>query len=244
MPARSLARLALAVSLAATACRAAPEPPSPGERPALGVMTTLPLIWAEAGDVGELLAAEASTGWVRQELAGRFALEPLDTLDEASLAPLKRLVLAQPRALTPAENVALDAWVRGGGRLLLFADPMLTRQSRYAVGDRRRPQDVALLSPILAHWGLELLFDDAQGQGERNHEIVGRAVPLNLAGGFRIIAGSSSCAAAPGAVLVRCRVGKGQVVALADAAVLDDPESGDLALRRAALGHLLGLAFD
>lgn len=243
MPARSLARLALAASLAAATCRAAPEPPPPGERPALGLMTTLPLFWAEAGNMGDLLAAEARPGWVREELDGRFVLEPLDTLDEASLAPLKRLVLAQPRALSPAENVALDAWVRGGGRLLLFADPMLTRQSRYAVGDRRRPQDVALLSPILAHWGLELLFDDAQGEGERNREIAGRAVPVNLAGSFHIIAGSS-CAAAPGAVLVRCRVGKGQVVALADAAVLDDPESGDPATRRAALAHLLGLAFE
>lgn len=243
MFARALAPLALAASLAATACRAAPEPPPSGARPAVGLMTTLPLIWPEAADVGELLAAPADGGWARQELAGRFAIEPLDTLDEASLAPLDRLVLAQPRALGPAENVALDGWVRGGGRLLLFADPMLTRHSRYPVGDRRRPQDVALLSPILAHWGLELLFDDAQARGERLVEIENAPIPVDLAGTLRLSPGAA-CTLAGGGLLARCRLGKGQVVVLADAAVLDDPEEGETGPRKVALGRLLALALD
>ena len=51
--------------------------------------------------------------------------------------------------------------MRGGGRVLLFADPMLTRHSAFALGDRRRPQDVVLLSPILARWRLELQFDES-----------------------------------------------------------------------------------
>lgn len=47
------------------------------------------------------------------------------------------------------ENVALDDWVRAGGARALFADPLLTFNSRFSIGDRRRPQDVATLSPIL-----------------------------------------------------------------------------------------------
>lgn len=206
-------------------------------------MTTLPLIWAEAGDIGELLASDAGQGWVREQLESRFTVAPLDMLDEAALATLDRLVLAQPRALSPEENVVLDAWVRGGGQVLLLADPMLTRPSRFPVGDRRRPQDVVLLSPILTHWGLELLFDDHQAEGERSVEIEGARIPLELAGSFRVKPGAT-CTLSGAGVLARCRLGKGRVVALADAAVLDDPESGALPTRHEALDKLLALAFD
>ena len=243
MFARPLAALALAASLAAGACRAAPEPERPEERPALGLMTTLPLLWAEAADVGELLAADGAAGWVREEIERSHRIEPLDTLEAGALARLDRLVLAQPRALSPAENVALDAWVRGGGRLLLFADPMLTRHSRYPVGDRRRPQDVVLLSPILAHWGLELRFDDSQSEGERLVEVGGAQVPVNLAGSFALGPGTP-CTLTADAVVARCRLGEGSVVIVADAAVLDDPDSSDAAERKAALDRLLALAFD
>ena len=49
----------------------------------------------------------------RQKLLGEFALRPLDTLSEESLAGLDVLLLAQPRALSPAENVALDTCLPG-----------------------------------------------------------------------------------------------------------------------------------
>lgn len=242
MFARPLAALALAASLAAGACRAAPEPDRAQERPALGLMSTLPLLWGEAADVGELLAANGRTGWVQGEIERGYAIEPLDTLDAGAIARLDRLVLAQPRALSPAENVALDAWVRSGGRLLLFADPMLTRHSRYPVGDRRRPQDVVLLSPILGHWGLELRFDDSQVEGDRLVEIAGEEVPVNLAGSFALARGAP-CVLTADALMARCRLGEGIVVIIADAAVFDDAEGAALEQRRYALGHLLDLAF-
>lgn len=203
-------------------------------------MTTLPLMWGEAADVGELLGGEAGTGWVRQELEQRFVLEPLDTLDEAGLARLDRLVLAQPRGLTPAENVALDAWVRGGGRLLLFADPMLTRHTRYPVGDRRRPQDVVLLSPILTHWGLELLFDGDQRTDEWLVAVGEVPVPVHLAGTVKP-APNARCATEADQILVKCAIGKGRVTIFADAAVLDD---GSADIGRTALETLLATAFD
>lgn len=237
--------LALLASLGAVACQAAPEPPGPArqaERPRLGVMTTLPLIWGEAEDIGELLRAQAGAQWVREELERRFVLAPLDVLESAPLARLDNLVLAQPRALSPAENVVLDRWVRAGGKLLVFADPMLTRHSRYEVGDRRRPQDVVLLSPILSHWGLELQFDEDQAASETTVDVEGASVPIDLAGTFRLRS-QAGCTVAAGGVLARCRLGAGEVVVLADAAVLDDPGSGDLAQRRAALARLLALAF-
>lgn len=243
MFARPIAGLALVLALAltATACSAAPDQPPPSQRPGIGLMTTLPLIWGEAADVGELLTSDAPGNWVRQALERRFMLEPLDVLDEASLAALEGLILAQPRALSGQENVALDAWVRRGGTVLLFADPMLTRRSRFPIGDRRRPQDVVLLSPILARWSLTLLFDEEQAQGERIVEIGGVRMPLDMHGRFEVQPGSR-CVLAGGGVLAICPIGRGKVVALADAAVLDD-EPHSAAIRGRALDRLLQLAF-
>lgn len=206
-------------------------------------MSTLPLLWAEADSVSELLTAEASKGWVSEELGARHTIQPLDTLEAEPLSKLGYLVLAQPRPLSPAENVALDNWVRAGGRLLLFADPMLTRHSRYPIGDRRRPQDVVLLSPILSHWSLELRFDpDLQG-GEGVVDVEGLAVPVDLPGSFA--AGpEAECQLLSGGLVAQCRIGKGRVIALADAAVLDDAEDANLSPRREALRGLLKRAFD
>lgn len=243
MRVRRLAALLAAAALTSASCSAAPEPPvTEAARSRLGLMTTLPLLWAEAADIGEIVRAEATPGWVRAALERRFAIVPLDTLDAAALAGLDRLLLAQPRALGPAENVALDDWVRAGGRVLLFADPLLTRHSRFAVGDPRRPQDVALLSPILARWGLELRFDDSQPEGERNVSLAGIAAPVNAAGELHVTPGAT-CEVAGDSMLARCRIGTGSAIVVADAALLDDGETpGAAEARRTALLALLDRA--
>src|SRR5687768_16778288 len=130
-PLRSSLRIPFAVLAGgllclASACQAdeaAPVEDSP-DLPELGLMGTIPVYWGEASGFGELLAGEGQVHWARAQLEADYRLRPLDTLDAASLAGLDHLMLAQPRALSPAENVALDAWVRDGGKLLLFADPM------------------------------------------------------------------------------------------------------------------------
>lgn len=245
MSAKPLTPLALALALAAasTGCRAAPDPAPRSAAPRLGLMTTLPLYWAEADGVGELLRAPEAPSWVRGALETRFVLDPLDTLEDTALAGLDRLMLAQPRALTPGENVALDAWVRRGGRLVLLADPMLTRHSRFAIGDRRRPQDVVLLSPILTHWGLALAFDPEQPETERMVDVAGMSLPVAVAGTLSVMPGGA-CEIAGEGVLARCRIGKGHVTVLADAAILDEAEPGAAEQRRAALLTLVQTAVD
>lgn len=241
MLAKATTMLALVLALASTGCRVSPDPVAPPAPPRLGLMTTLPLYWAEAASVGELVQGTEAPGWVRQALETRFVLAPLDTLEDTALAGLDRLMLAQPRALTPAENVALDAWVRRGGRLVLLADPMLTRESRFGIGDKRRPQDVVLLSPILTHWGLALAFDPDQPETERTVDVAGNSLPVAVAGTLSVLPGGS-CEIAGKGVLARCRIGKGSVTVLADAAILDDAEPGAAEQRRAALLTLLQTA--
>jgi hypothetical protein len=207
----------------ATACHADEAVPS-GETmdlPELGLMGTIPIYWGESGDVGELLAGSSAAHWARALLEADYQLRPLDTLNDESLAGLDFLMLAQPRALSAAENVALDAWVRGGGRLLLFADPMLTGESRFAIGDRRRPQDVILLSPILGHWGLVLEFDEDRAGGFALVPTPDAPLPVNLPGSLTVRDGEADCKLRAADVLAECAVGKGRAVIFADAALLD-----------------------
>lgn len=165
-------------------------------------------------------------------------MQPLDTLEQ--LQPgLGQLVIAQPRPLSPTENVALDSWVRGGGQLLLFADPLLTAHSAFAVGDPRRPQDVVLLSPILTRWGLELIFAEDQPGGLRLVPGPGPAIPVNLRGTWR--ASGEGCQVEVDGLVATCRIGQGRVVAVADAEVLADADPD--AIRGPALAAFLRRAF-
>lgn len=222
---------------------------APTERRSLGLMGTLPIYWGEAAGVEELIAGDAPPHWARAALEQEYELVPLDTLAEPSgqgaLGPPSRILLAQPRPLSGAENVALDDWVRGGGHLLLFADPMLTGHSRFPIGDRRRPQDVILLSPILSRWGLELEFDDTQNEGERTVQFGGGEIPVRLAGSFRITGASpgapADCTLEASGLIADCAIGSGRALIVADAALLDldADESG----REAALAALTDRAF-
>lgn len=237
----SLSAATFAVVLGFAAAAAAQEP-----RPALGLMGTIPVYWGETEEFSDLIGDAAAPHWARTQLEAGYALRPLDTLVEADIAGLDYLFLAQPRALTPAENVALDAWVRGGGRLLLFADPMLTGHSRFAIGDRRRPQDVILLSPILAHWGLRLEFDIDRPEGEEAIVVDGVAIPVNRPGRFSATGAAGPCSTAAEGLIATCRFGSGTATILADAAVLDlEREDGAAALAwlvRSGFGEIAGNA--
>jgi hypothetical protein len=215
--------------------------------PGVGLYGSLPILWGESDDIRGFLESGKGGHWAR-DLLQSGSLKPLDSLaDAGGSLPLPQgdvLVLAQPRPLTPQENVALDDWVRAGGRVLLFADPMLTAHSIFALGDARRPQDMAMLSPILGRWGLLLEFDEAQQSGERLVELREGAVPVNLAGRFRTVqkAGKETvrCSLEAAALMADCRVGSGRVVALADAALLEDShDPQDAEQRRAILQKLL-----
>ena len=213
-------------------------------REPLPLFTSLPIYWPEASDLATTLKGEQPPHWARTAIEAQRALRPVATLDAAALAGSRDLLMIQPRPLSPAENVALDAWVAGGGRVLLFADPALTAASSFALGDRRRPQDIVLLSPILARWGLRLEFDAGQAAGE--HAVAlgeGLVLPVNLPGGFASLAGGrpdASCRIEAEGLVADCRIGSGRVLAIADAALF---EPADEPSRATALDAMLARAF-
>ena len=217
--------------------------------PELGLMATLPIYWGEVSEMEEVLNGSARPHWARAVLERENILVPLDSLADQDgagrLRMLDRLMLAQPRALSPPENVALDDWVTRGGRLLLFADPLLTGHSRFAISDRRRPQDVVLLSPILTRWGLSLHFDEGQTPGERVVGVGAADIPVNLAGTLKVITpmpgASPQCTVLGGGLAAQCAIGKGSALIIADAALLDMDGAGHR--RKEALLALTNRAF-
>ena len=209
----------------------------------MALFTSLPLLWTGSGDLGSELQSDTPSHWAKAVLAQHGKIVPLDSLTGDGRNPLTgitRLVIAQPRPFSPQENVALDNWIRGGGQLLLLADPAYTEDSPLAVGDLRRPQATVMLSPILKRWGLELQFDDAQTLGETTREVMGLAVPVNLPGRFET-RGQAGCKLWGDGLAVTCSIGRGRVIALADAALLerDDPSGS----RPRVFGALLDSAF-
>ncbi len=212
------------------------------QRPPLALMGTVPIYWGEAAGLDEMLNGHAPPHWARGVLEEGFTLAPLDYLSAEALAGHRSLLMAQPRGLSAEENVALDAWVREGGTLLLFADPMMTGESRFHLGDRRRPQDVALLSPILAHWGLALEFDPAQPTGPQMVDHFGDSLPVNQRGRLSHVGDADYCNIPGEALLAHCVIGQGQAMIVADAAMLDI--AGPYTDAEAALRWLLGHVFE
>lgn len=226
-----------AVLLALAGC--GPEPAAKVTTPAgaqtsLGLMTSLPLYWGEGAGIADLAAGRAAHPWQRTALEQRYMLAPLDTLSpipalspEAPevdpLAGIERLAVIQPRGLSPADNVALDAWVRAGGRLLLVLDPALTGDYDIALGDPRRPVDSAPVPPVVARWGLSISFDAGQDVAVTTAAIDGVPLPLALPGRVAIT-DPANCSLVAGGAAAACRVGKGRVTLIADAALFEHPE--------------------
>jgi hypothetical protein len=186
--------------------------PSAQPKPQVLLMTALPLVWGEGGafDPNSRPAA------LYNALGREFALRPIDVLDEASLAAAPLLLLIQPRWLAPEELVALDGWVRRGGRALILTDPRLSWHSELPLGDIRRPPPAGLLKPLLDHWGLAMelgpRWSDGSFPGNR------RLVTEHPG---RLTARGSDCRVAQ-AFFAECSLGQGKALILADADLARD----------------------
>ena len=184
--------------------------------PQVGVMTALPLFWREGAGAAGLADAPRTQKWLD---ATQVRARPLDRLDAGALQGFDRLLLAQPRLLRPAELVTLDNWVRGGGRLVMLADPLLVWPSSLPLGHRLRPPVTSLLDPLLSHWGLEL--EPASGPQLQRHVLRDGAILLGE-GASRFHKLGGTCRLEQGGLMALCHLGKGKVRLIADADLLDD----------------------
>jgi ABC-type uncharacterized transport system len=209
------------------------------ERPRVVLLTALPLVWGE-GDAADVLNGRSKRSATLTALDGQFDIRPIDTISAATLGN-DIAIIAQPRRLTPHELVALDTWVRGGGRVMIFADPELVWLSRYPLGDVRRPPPVELLDPLFAHWGVTLGDSD---RGQRVAKTGGVTIVTMAAGRWT---GPNTCGA-PDPLVLECRVGKGHAILVGDADMLDErlwqATNGDNPAWIAAQIHSLDGSYD
>lgn len=229
-----LLALMAGLSFLAWSGRETDEAGVPDQSSEIGLMTGLPLYWADGADISALLDGKAELPWVRQVLERRYRLRPLDYLgtgdgDEvSSLEGLERLLIVQPRGLSPSDNVALDAWVRDGGSLFYVLDPMLTREYAVPIGDPRHPPVIGLIPPVLPRWGvtMEVRVDQPDGP----HLVSTPVGPVPVMHGGQLVpsdSGVADCTISPGALLARCTVGEGEVTILADATLFELVEGNE-----------------
>jgi hypothetical protein len=219
----------------------------------MGLMSSLPLYWPLGADLAAIAQGQGQVPWQRTALARSYALEPLDTLssipalaaDQPDLDPLsglRRIAIIQPRGLSASDNVALDRWVRAGGRLLLVLDPALTGEYDLPLGDPRRPVDTALFPPVVARWGLAVSFDEDQAGSVTIARLGETALPLALSGAVAITdPKAADCTLLANGAAARCRVGRGEVTLIADAALFEHQElagEGGATMRAVIAGAL------
>ncbi len=154
IPSALLALLALAQC---TATESRPDHPHGETR--VQLMTSLPLVWGEGASMESILSGEAEPAPIFRYWQGQYDIAAVDSLENLADQKPDIVILAQPRAMAPADLADLDAWVRAGGTAIILTDPDLVWPSALPLGDPRRPLASGLLSPLLGHWGLELVTD-------------------------------------------------------------------------------------
>ncbi len=185
------------------------QPRVPADRPNLLLLTSLPVIFSEQfslqGGGSPALAA----------LQSRYRVMPISVTGTADLTRGRLLLLAHPAAQLPEDLVALDDWVRRGGRVLLLADPLLEWPSERPLGDPLRPPPMFPDTGLLAHWGLRLDAPDERGPAVR--KLGGYDIQTVSPGRFT----GAGCDISGDAAVARCRIGKGRAIVVADADFLD-----------------------
>lgn len=187
------------------ACKADAPAAQATPRPTLYLTTSLPLLF------GDGFALDAPRPAVVDALEKTFVLTAIDR--PSQLPDGATLLSIQPRALPAEELVALDDWVRRGGRLVLLADPMLEWPSERPLGDKLRPPVMFDDTGLLVHWGLRLDAPDTRGLAYSRSD----TDPIAMISPGVLVKTGNGCAVEEGGWMARCRIGKGEVTVVADA---------------------------
>ncbi len=200
-----------------------PQPPRvsaarpAAERPTLLLVTSLPLIFSDQ------FSLDDGGSPTLKALEGRYRVAPIGVTDRKDLAKGRLLLMAHPLAQPAEDLVDLDEWVRGGGDVLLLADPLLEWPSTRVLGDPLRPPPMFMDIGLLHHWGLTLRAPDRPGPAMR--KLAGFDVLTVSPGDL-----SGTCNISGDRLVAECRIGKGRVIVVADADFLDRDRLGPKAL--------------
>ncbi|QIK96603.1 hypothetical protein G7076_09295 [Sphingomonas sp. HDW15A] len=195
---------ALALVLTAGACGDGKTARS-DSKPDLYLITPLPFLF------GETFGLDSKALPIATSLQERYRLVGVDLPSQVPAGAT--LLMIQPRALPAEELVALDNWVRAGGRLVLLADPRLEWPSERPPGDPLRPPPMFADTGLLEHWQLRLDAPDKAG-------------PVTVAGVTYVspgkLVGRGPCAVEAAGHVARCKLETGRAIIVADADWLND----------------------
>ncbi len=201
--------IGLVAAFAWTRVKSAEDPLGPrAERPELLLLTSLPLAF------GDSFALDAAGSPVLDALDQRFRVRIIATASPSELKGARLLLMAHPLAQPAEDLVALDEWVRKGGKLLLLADPRLDWADSRPLADPTRPPPMFMDTGLLAHWGLRL--DSPTASVDRASTLAGRTIATRSPGQIH-----GSCAVAADRIVAKCRIGAGTAIIVADADFLD-----------------------
>lgn len=203
MKARPWAVAVLALALVGCRDEATPTRSAPSRD--LALLTSLPLA------LGEGFTLDAPNHPLMDELERSYSVRLVDGPEQLRAGGL--LLAVQPQALTAERLVALDRWVRRGGRLLLLADPQFVWESSRPLGDKARPPFAYQDTGLLRHWGLTLAAGE---DGPALRQLGGMEVVTGAPGSLQAAAGSR-CKVESAGLVARCAIGRGTGVVVADA---------------------------
>ena len=206
------AAIAAALLLAPATPKPLPARP-PAQRPTLLLLTSLPLVFGEGFSLHETGSPALKA------LQSRYRVVPISVADPAELAKGRLLLMAHALAQPAEDLVALDRWVRRGGRVLLLADPMLEWPSKRPLGDLLRPPPMFMDTGLLAHWGVRL--DPPDKRGPKGMQLAGFKV-LTVSPGELF----GRCSISSDRLVADCAVGRGRAIIVADADFLDVADLG------------------
>ena len=173
----------------------------------------------------KILSGDASPAAIYEYWQSQYELKAVDSLEGLAGRDTDIVILAQPRAMVPADIALLDDWIRKGGHAIILTDPALVWHSDLPIGDSQRPLAGGLLSPLLQYWGLELLAPDDERAGLVELEFDDFTITSAGIGSFAEIQGATeakaSCLMSAGGVIARCKIGQGQAILVADADFLN-----------------------
>lgn len=193
---------------------------APDKQIRVTILSSLPLEQTHGETVAARLHGEIQVAPALALLRDQFTVRFIDDVTAGDLAATDVLLLAHPRALSPQSLVAIDYWVRGGGRAIVLADGLSSWPPSYPLGDPRNPPVTSLLTPLLTHWGVRLDAPSPADSGLRLWQQDQHRLHLLSAG--RLVRENGGCALSNDGIYGDCAIGAGRVLLFADADLLHE----------------------